>query len=307
MKKLLSVLLLAVLLVTCASLAEETNTLSQGCDPTNALMVLVLGAMETGENVDYFNIDVDSQTSAISVKSDHFMLSVYSDARGMTSGFSVSCRYLDNDIALSMGKIFGYSLATLSDLKNLDTIVAAIDFDAFNTLKSNKQTLVYGDYKIVAEVDPAAKDYYKLSLQYINPSEANSFKTSDSEDILLRMGISTSAYFTYDETNDPNGRMGKSDEAYYAKTNFALTSIAPNATSSSSLEKELGGSIEVFKAPKYAINRMPQTMLNLVNFLNDYEYCFVCDSALLRLSPKVEPHEVGQIIEAFIIAVRNGK
>lgn len=303
MKKSLSFLLSLVLLIVSLVLpaAGRAETMAEGMTPADTLALALQCAMTDGYEMD--KSSVKQNGDAISAKAGIFTFTV-EIRNGFAYSVSVACNYLDADYATAIGKIFGRMLKLLGGFTEIDSILTSIDFNVFNTLSPNTQTLIQGDYKVIVKVDPSSDNAYSLTLRLVNPVPEKSGASTvlSAGEILSAMNPDLSAFIVYTEETDPNQTLGK-EGSYQSKVNFALRSVDPSADSNAGIEMEQGGSIEVFALPSEAVSRSQKVMSNKLTYFSSYEYNFVCGNALLRLSPDVSPEEAGLLVTAFMRAV----
>ena len=307
MKLLQRLTALLLCLLMCAAVPARAENirigkLTEDLSMLDAVAVLCAIAENYGATADFTTLKVDSTKGVCTIRAGVFTLSVTTGANSSVTAVSVSAAYLDADYAQQMGAIFGMMLSTFSDVNSLATLTG-IDFNAFNSLKASKQTVISGDYKITMAVDPDSSEPYNftLALNAAVPLQGASDPVEEARLILGRMNIDVSAAFLYDKTSDPNGKLGK-EGSYYSKINFARTALAPKATVSVNLGVEQGGSIELFSTSAAAIARSADVQSKLP-LVGSSEYHFVYGSALLRLSGDTTPDDVGSLVSAFIIAV----
>ena len=294
------------LLLVCFLLqtgAADGNTLKDGISPLDAITTAASCAAVEGYELNSASAKTDEKGMSIDVGS--FTVSVEVSG-GTASGAELSTGYLDADLASAMGRIFGRMLHFLGAFDSPEEILESIDFNSFNHLEANTQTLVFGDYRITARVDPKADKCYQLSMKLRSTgSEQKTARQRTAEEILLEMAPSLSGKMVYTEKNDPNHSLGK-EGSYTSKVNFALKSIMPQANASS-IEVEQGGSVEVFSAAKDAVDRAQKVVSAKMTYFGTTEYTFVCETALLRLSPDVPAREAGDLVAAFIRTVKQEK
>ena len=168
MKKSLSFLLSLVLLIVSLVLpaAGRAETMAEGMTPADTLALALQCAMTDGYEMD--KSSVKQNGDAISAKAGIFTFTV-EIRNGFAYSVSVACNYLDADYATAIGKIFGRMLKLLGGFTEIDSILTSIDFNVFNTLSPNTQTLIQGDYKVIVKVDPSSDNAYSLTLRLVNP------------------------------------------------------------------------------------------------------------------------------------------
>lgn len=302
-QRLLSLLLtLACVQAAFVPAIADSATLKTGISCIEALATMVAAAQTQNEEM------IENSTkilgSATSIDVDHFRLIATAQADGTAGSVTIAADYLDGDIAKSMGTIFGLILRYLGGMaeEDLPVILASIDFNAFNTLETNKQTLIYDGNKIIVSVLPDDDYPYQLTLALPNAdasAAAQVNKVDEAYQILQAMHAETSAIFSYDEKTDLNKLLG-TEHKYYSKVNFALSSIDANAQTNANLSVNQGGSIEVFSSSQDAINRQQDILNKLYTFFGEAEYSMVCGTALLRLSEDIAPAELGKLVAAFV-------
>ena len=300
-------LVLAAALWLCAfgatALAMDNPAqLTEGVPPAEALAwVTALCLQEGGYAMDADSSQADIASGEYSMSAGPFRVIVHGEA-GRTDRVTIAAASLDPLTARQMGVVFGQALRMMTDITDPNAL-AAIDFSAFDSSKASTQTLIFGDYKIICAVDPDSETPYQLSFALATPMWQLDDAGPDlyaAQKLLEALPLQPSALFSYDEASDPNHVLGQEGQ-YYSKVTFALPGISPNAQSVPGLDMDDGGSIEVFNAPIDAINRQQKILSTKAQVFNSYEYTMVCGSTLLRLSPKLPPEEVGQIMAAFIL------
>ena len=301
---LLVFILAATVFPSAVSMAEYA-TLKDGITCVDAITVMAAAAQTQGELLDQGSASADGASISMNVK--HFRLTAHAGNNGMADSVTLSAGYLDADLAKTMGIIYGMICVHLGGMTEDDSqvILSSIDFNAFNTLEANTQTLILNGYKIIASIVPDDEYCYRLSLALVTSNQAASEsdkKTDAALTILQALDITTSAEFLYDESTDANKVLGKPNQ-YYSKINFALASIDPKAEKKASLSVNQGGSIEVFETRSDAIDRQHKVLSNLNAYFGTSEYSIVCENVLLRLSPNIPLDELGTIIPRFVTVV----
>ncbi len=296
-------LILAICIVSIESVMSENTQpspkLTDGILPMSAIESVAAVCISQGYEVDFSTAAVDDKGN-MSITAPPFTIIVHNGANGKTDRITIAVKKLDPKTATDMGVIFGNVVGSLSDVKSIETL-ANIDFNIFNQLKDNSQTLIYGDYKVTCAVDTESDTPYQLTIAIAKPVSGieQDGELYAAQMILEKMLIKPIAQFSFDSKNDPNKALGKEGK-YYSKVTFALPSLSPEAVSSESLSVEDGGSIEVFTTSKDAINRQQDVLSKQFTFFNYIEYSLVYGNALLRLSSKLIPEEVGSIVTAFV-------
>ena len=297
------VLILAICMVSIGSaISENTKSpqkLTDGILSMSAIEFVAAVCISNGYEVDFSTAVVDDKGN-LSLTAPPFTMIIHNDDNGKADRITIAVEKLDPKTATDMGVIFGNVVGSLSDINSVE-ILANIDFNIFNQLKDNSQTLIYGDYKVTCAVDTESDTPYQLTLAIAKPVPVTD-QDADlyaAQTILEKMLIKPVAQFSFDSKNDPNKALGKEGK-YYSKVTFALSSLSPDAVSSENLSVEDGGSIEVFTTSKDAISRQQDVLSKEFTYLSYIEYSLVCGNALLRLSSELLPEEVGSIVTAFV-------
>ena len=149
---------------TSPTTIAESTTLKDGISCFDALTVMAAAAQTQGEELDDSSASVDGATLSTNVT--HFHLTAHSGNNGLADSVTLSTGYLDADLAKSMGIIYGMICVHLGGMSDegAQTMLSNIDFNAFNTLESNTQTLIFNGYKVIVSIMPEDEYCYQLTL-----------------------------------------------------------------------------------------------------------------------------------------------
>lgn len=311
---------LIVMLVTmlCGfSSALTERTLKEKLPCADAVVMMITSAIVEGELPDFSTVSRENKD--VSLMAGRFCLSAHAGSDNMADTVTISTGYLDAEIALTMGKIFGSICAHLGGMTedDVNSLMSQIDMNAMNRMEKSEQFAMIHDYVITVAVDPDSKYSYQMSLSFGaekenhqeaegKPEEADQEayesdlpgKLDDANHILQEMDIDTSAVFIFDSSTDPNKALGQPNK-YYSKVNFALSSIDPSAERNAKLSVNQGGSVEVFQTHRDAVNRQKTLQDTLAYVYATAEYSQVNGCALLRLSKEMQPAEKEAVMAAF--------
>ena len=301
MKKLFALLLTLALLIPAAlgsTLAEVTgNTLAEGITFAEALAYAGMYAEQRDYKADYSAMVFDQDAGTVEMQFGWFFVVVHNSPSGSVDSISVEADSFSGHDASDMGYVFGALLAHFAGITDAETI-SPLDNESFVLDEKGTQTLIVGDYLVTLKNDPALARQYRMQLA-LRPAAASAGDINDALTILEAMDLQTSARFLYDADSDLNHKLGNDGE-YYSKVNFALTSIAPDAQDDPDVSVEDGGSIEVFREPVEAFDRLRYVEATQLQYFGSAEIAIVSGSALLRLSPALAPEAAGEIIAAFL-------
>ena len=305
MRKIASFLLVLVLvmssLTACAS-SFEMGTLTENMSSVNCLAICLVCADQAGLSFDATSVVADG--NRVSAKADAFTIAV-EGKNGTAIGVTVSAAKMNPTTATKMGTLFGMILRYLGEFDDLNLVLNSLDLNVFDSAAASKQTLVFGNYKIILENAPTETEPYKMSLYLASITTAPvpvGLQMDAAEKILTDMNAEISGCIVYNEQTDPNKKLGKAD-GYTAKLNFALASITPSVKNEANISVDDGGTIEVFNSPKEAVARQKYVNDTQLTYFGYMDYSFVWGNAYIRISKKVSYEEAGKLIGAFINAV----
>ena len=304
MKKLFALLLTLALLIPAAwssALAEISgNTLAEGVTFAEALAFAGAYAEQRGYEVDFSAMTFDRGASTVELPLGWFFVVVHTTSAGTVDSISLEVDSFVGHDASDAGYVFGALLSHFAGITDFETI-SPLDNDSFVLDEKGTQTLIVGDYLVTLMNDPSLARQYRMQLALRPVAAAGDL--GDAQVILEAMDLQISAFFLYDAESDLNHRLGNDGE-YYSKINFALASLAPDAQDGPEVAVEDGGSIEVFHEPADAFDRLRYVEVTQLQYFGSSEIAIVSGSALLRLSPALDPDAAGAIIAAFLVATK---
>ncbi len=210
--------------------------------------------------------------------------------------------------AQSYGLLIGNILSVVSPTLTIDSvhdIFAELGLLSESVLLSDNyysQTVSYDEYSYSFVVFPSSDRFYLKVGCKDTPIVECDVHISDAELLFIKMmhyvASDVSAYYTYDEDTDPNGTFGD-HSSYGSKLNFASKSISPDATFSSSLSVDDGGSIEVFYNSSDLFQRV--TTLYQLGYFEPQLSCTTVwkNNYLLRLSYQMDSSSIAEYTNAF--------
>jgi len=118
---------------------------------------------------------------------------------------------------------------------------------------------------------------------------------------LKEKGLNVGEIEVFDETTDPNGRLGL-DGSYTSKATFIDSRFdAKEAKSGSELNPDFGGTLEVFESDADCIERQNfiSDTINSTGGVGDM-YVYRYGKALLRIGCELDPSQIAEYVEAFL-------